>query len=72
MSNQMIEITALIMTIHMQIVHPTQMEEIGVKSEKETTSMTAVVIQLVAHMVVATGAMTAAAREFATVAFRVV
>ena len=79
MSNQIIQITALIITIIMQIVTPTQREEIGVKSEKETTSMTAVVIQvhqivhLVTHLVVATQAdRTTTVGEFAGVAFRVV
>ena len=79
MSNQIIQITALIITIMIQIVHPTHKEEIGVKSEKEPTSMTAVVIQvqeivqLVAHhMVVATPQTTTTVGEFAGVAFRVV
>jgi hypothetical protein len=78
MSNQIIQITALIITIIIQIVNPTHKEEIGVKSEKETTSMTAVVIQvqeivhLVTHLVVATPQTTTTVGEFATVAFRVV
>ena len=72
MSNQIIQITALIITLQMQIVHPTHLEEIGVKSEKEPTSMTAIVIQIVEHMVVATPQTTIAVGEFAGVAFRVV
>jgi hypothetical protein len=72
MSNQIIQITALIMTMIMKIVQTTQLEEIGVMSEKETTSMTAIVIQIVAHMVVATPETTTTVGEFAGVAFRVV
>ena len=72
MSNQIIQISAIIITLQMQIVHPTQLEEIGVKSEKEPTSMTAVVIQIVAHMVVATPQTTTTVGEFAGVALMVV
>lgn len=68
MSNQIIQITAMIITLQMQIVHPTQLEEIGVKSEKEPTSMTAVVMKLVAHMVVATPQTITTVGEFAFVA----
>jgi hypothetical protein len=67
----MIQITAMIITLQMQIVHPTQLEEIGVQSEKEPPSMTAIVIQIVAHIVVATEAeTTTTVGEFAGVAFR--
>jgi hypothetical protein len=78
MSNQITQITALIITLQMQIVHPTQLEEIGVTSEMEPTSMTASVIQvhqivhLVTHLVVATPQTTTTVGEFATVAFQVV